>query len=99
MVVLLGADLVCDELVVWSARLRLASCNEIGTRPADGVFDEVGYEERKNERYEPSEDGDVGFVGARAHDDGPHDEGTEGNSACVDEEPSCLKLVLMLDLE
>jgi hypothetical protein len=39
--VLLGADFVCDELVVRCAWLGLASRNEIGSWPSNGVLDEI----------------------------------------------------------
>lgn len=41
--------LVRDELVVWRPRLGLASRNEVGSWAPDGVFDEVGDEDREDE--------------------------------------------------
>ena len=63
----------------------LASCDEVGTRSSDGVFDEVRDEEGEDEGDEPSEDGDVRFMCAGANDEGPCDQSAERYGACIDE--------------
>lgn len=72
MVICLGADFERDQLVIGRSGLGLASCDEVGAGSSNGVFDEVGDEEREDEGDEPSEDGDVRFVRARANDEGPY---------------------------
>jgi hypothetical protein len=86
-VVLLGADFKGDELVRRRAGRGLASRNQIGAGSPDGVLDHVGDEEREDHAYEPAEDCDMGFVCARAHQDGPEDERAQRDSARVYEQP------------
>jgi hypothetical protein len=85
MMVFLCTYLKCHQLVVWSSLLRLAACDEVWSGTADSVFDEVGYEESEDKRYEPAEDCNVRFVGAGTKDKGPEDEGREGHCTCINE--------------
>lgn len=87
MMVLLGANLVCDELVVRRAWFWFASCDEIGSWSADCILYKVCDEKREDERDKPPEDGDVRFVSARADNEGPGQERAEGDSARINEQP------------
>jgi hypothetical protein len=66
-VVLLGADFECNELVRRRAWSGFTSRKQIWSRPPDCVLDDVGYEEREDHAYEPAENRDVCFVRARAY--------------------------------
>jgi hypothetical protein len=94
MVILLGADLKCHELVGWRAWRRLASCDKIGSWSPDGILDNVRDEERKDHADEPTQDGDVCFMCAGTYEDGPEHEDTEGYSAGIDEEPYCRTMAM-----
>ena len=94
-VVLLGADFKGDELVRGRARPGLASRDQIGAWSPDGVFDDIGYEEGEDHAYEPAEDRDVGFVRARAHQDGPEHQRAQRHSASVYEQPGYTSLLAL----
>jgi hypothetical protein len=89
MVICLGADFECNQLVIRCAWRRLASRNEIGSWSADGVLHKVGNEKREQKGNEPSQDCYVRFVTAGPEDESPYDEGAEWYCACVDKEPCC----------
>lgn len=73
---------MCRRAGCW-----FAARDEVRPRTADGVLDDVGYEQREQHADEPAEDGDVRFVCAGAEGEGPGGEDAEGNGAGVDEEP------------
>jgi hypothetical protein len=87
MVILLGAHFECNELVCRRAWCGFTSCDEVGAWASDGVLDDVGYEQGQDHADEPAEDCDVGFMCARAEEEGPEHEGAEREGAGVDEEP------------
>ncbi|EAT83332.1 hypothetical protein SNOG_09140 [Parastagonospora nodorum SN15] len=89
-VVRLGADFPGNKGVGGRAGGGFAARDEVGARAADGVFDHVGYEEGQEHGDEPAEEGDVRFVRRGAQEEGPEDEGGEGEGAGVDEEPYCV---------
>jgi hypothetical protein len=88
-VVFLGAHFERNELVCRCAGRGLTSRDEVWSWSTHSVFDYVGDEEREDHAYEPSEYGDVCFVGAGADEDGPKDQYAERDGTGVDEEP-CL---------
>jgi len=87
MMVCLRADFERNELVRRCSWLGLAARDEIWSWSSDGVLDHVCNEQREYHADEPAEYCDVRFVRAGADDEGPEDEGAEGDRAGVDEEP------------
>ena len=72
----------------WCTLGRLASCNEIWSRPADRILDNVGEERSQGQGDEEAEDCDVDFVDGGAKDQSPEDEEKEWDTACVEEKPT-----------
>lgn len=69
--VLFRAHFIRDKLVCWCAWFRLASGNEIWSRPSHGILDNVRDKECQDHAYEPAEDRDVRFMCAGADEHGP----------------------------
>jgi hypothetical protein len=88
-VVLLGANLECHELVGGRAGRWLASRDQVGSWSPDGVLDDVGDEEGEDHADEPPQDGDVCFVRAGTDNDSPEHQDAERHCAGIDEEPYC----------
>lgn len=84
----LGTDLVCDELVGGRTGRGLASRNEVWSRSTDGVLDHVGDEAREDQTDDQPENGNMCFVCPWAEYKRPYDKYTQGHGRRVDEQPS-----------
>lgn len=83
-----------DHLIPGRRGLGFATRDKVGARPADGVFEDIGYESRDQDGNDKAEDGDVGFVDAGLENEGPDNEESQGKEASEDEEPDCIGTVV-----
>lgn len=94
-VVLFSADFKGDHLIARRSLSGFAASNEVGTRPANGVFDDVGDEGCREDGDDEAQDGDVKFVRRGTGHRCPGEEQGEGEEAGIDEEPDWGKDVLV----
>ena len=88
MVVCLGADLECDELMGGRAGRRLASRNEIWAGAPNGILDHIGDEAGENHADHEAKYCNVRLVRPRTNDKRPCDEHSEGDKARIYEKPN-----------
>jgi hypothetical protein len=73
--------------MLWCAYLGFAACQQVGSGPANDIFENVGQQGGEEDGDDQAEESDVRFVSRRLLDDdvGDHEEEWEG--AGVEEEP------------
>lgn len=79
----LCANLERHQFMEWCALPWLASRNQIGSRPSNGIFRDVREKGRQEKRDEEAQKGHMGFVYVRTSDSRPYDENYCGYNASV----------------
>lgn len=87
MVIRLRAYVDRYKFVARCAFRRLATCNEIWTRPANSVLDNVGQKRRQGVAYEESEDGNMGLMNAQAQYGSPCKDNQAWYETSIDQVP------------
>ena len=68
----LSAYIDRHQLVARGIRCRLASREQVGSRPADCILEDVGEKDGQAHRYGQTKKSRVGFLLIRAQDGGPN---------------------------
>lgn len=80
-----GAHVDGQNVCRARARRRVAPRYQVGSRPANGILDEIGDEARQGNADDEAKDGDMSFVETRTRKDGVEDEEHQRAYASVDD--------------